>query len=667
MKLRWLFIFLFSLAGVSSLPLSVAPVTAAGLSYREVLHFYMLDGKPQINQPPLTPQNIVPDTEKPTSLDFSADGKTLAVGYRGIIRLWDAATGKLQRELTLKTQPYKEEAFTDFLGTRVRYSPDGRYLAVSAWDEIQIYEGETLIQRYGGFADMSFSWSPDSKRIAGVSAKDYQLQIWDIYADSVHIYKKIFTSAAEWSPDGKYIALFSTGIDGITYLHLLNTDTDQIESTVAGGASVAWSPDSREYVSGAPLRFHTAPEGFTRLYIGSVSFTPVVAWHPSGQRIATISLPRHDGIVTIWDAVTGKSLAILPFENRYNSRVGRHRSIVWDRAGSRLAVIDGFGAVYIWAESGTQKSAPPFTNTPRLNYVTPLPSQTWTPIPPTNSVLKSRVPSRIIRQKTGVKSMDDVRRENGYPLPLKPESRTAISPNGTYIAEYDWEVDQWLLHYRNQMKRGLILGKGQWDVILPAFSPDGRYLAYVESMANVRILDLQTFRIIHTIHHRWSVSQVVWHPTLPRLATLSADYANATILPLLIVYDVKTGKDIYHEEFFAFAPPDHLEWVDSSDTLIMWGGKDHGLGFFEHDTQTPIIKPFGNFVTHGALSPDRHYFAFITYGFNAPFTLHFLDMQTRKIVREFPNIGINSDLLWSPDGQQVFTLDDKGMLTVWGN
>jgi hypothetical protein len=88
--------------------LTSKPVDAAGLSYRELLHFYVQDGKAQVNQAQPDVSDPGGLRETPVSLDFSADGKILAIGYKDRVRFWNLPTGTLQSEFRLKqrTDPY---------------------------------------------------------------------------------------------------------------------------------------------------------------------------------------------------------------------------------------------------------------------------------------------------------------------------------------------------------------------------------------------------------------------------------------------------------------------------------------------------------------------------------------------------------------------------------
>ncbi|MFN6205822.1 MAG: DUF1549 domain-containing protein [Planctomycetota bacterium] len=100
-----------------------------------------------------------------TSLDFSPDGKTLAVSGNHEVLLLDAETGTMRRRL-IGASPRIES---------VRYSPDGMRLAVTGGSpgeagELQVWNAVTGDLIFSSFVshDTIFgaSWSPDSKRVA---------------------------------------------------------------------------------------------------------------------------------------------------------------------------------------------------------------------------------------------------------------------------------------------------------------------------------------------------------------------------------------------------------------------------------------------------------------------------------------------------------------------
>ncbi|MFT5522576.1 MAG: WD40 repeat protein, partial [Pirellulaceae bacterium] len=100
--------------------------------------------------------------------------------------------------------------------TSLDYSPDGKLLAVSAFHEVLLFDMETKkrVARLVGLSERieSVSFSPDGKRLAvagGSPARNGEIQIWDVEKRELQLsvpttYDTVY--GGSWSPDGKLIA-----------------------------------------------------------------------------------------------------------------------------------------------------------------------------------------------------------------------------------------------------------------------------------------------------------------------------------------------------------------------------------------------------------------------------------------------------------------------------
>jgi WD40 repeat protein len=122
--------------------------------------------------------------ENPVAILFSAiwspDGKRVAAGAYGSLRIWDVETGA--HSLECIGQPGDEPAWFNH---SIAFSPDGKLLAagsdssgVRIWDAAK---GTHLVALKGDLKSIEFvSFSPDGKQIA--SADNRSIMIWDLAA-----------------------------------------------------------------------------------------------------------------------------------------------------------------------------------------------------------------------------------------------------------------------------------------------------------------------------------------------------------------------------------------------------------------------------------------------------------------------------------------------------
>jgi WD40 repeat protein len=140
-----------------------------------------------------------------------ADGRvTLLSGARPELRSWDSASGKElpPRKLSLGTQR-----------TALAWSPDGRSLALGTkgalglWDVDPDKPGRALFPGHGTVT--ALAWSPGGGRLAS-AGDDHTLRAWDVASgqllQTLHGHTGPVESLA-WSADGK--ALLSGGLGGV--------------------------------------------------------------------------------------------------------------------------------------------------------------------------------------------------------------------------------------------------------------------------------------------------------------------------------------------------------------------------------------------------------------------------------------------------------------------
>jgi len=172
----------------------------------------------------------------PTCLDFSADGKYLAVGFSNkdnSIKIWDIETGNLTK-LIKHTHDI----------TDLNFSPDGLHIAGGGIDKnVNIWEISSgkMIHKLEGFNDYVgvVIYSPDGKHIVGAgSDNDSKYKMWNASSG------KLIQSedqggpdinSLEFSPDGQSMAM---GLR--TYGDLFDVATVYVYRTPEGTSSIPW-------------------------------------------------------------------------------------------------------------------------------------------------------------------------------------------------------------------------------------------------------------------------------------------------------------------------------------------------------------------------------------------------------------------------------------------
>ena len=222
----------------------------------------------------MRPQGVV------SAVAYSPDGTRVVTGsWDHSARIWDAATGRVVRQLTGGHQGYV---------TQVAYLPDGTHV-VTAGDDgaIRIWNAESgeleqpSIQESGA-AVLGLALSPDGDIAATVSA-DNVLRIWDLHnRQLVDSWKADDIGAGPLlccalSPYGGHIAL-GTSQGALLLVRGQVEPVHRLTGHTAGVLAVTFSPDGK------------------RLMTGSEDFTAKVWDVASGKEM--LSLGRHTGAVT---------------------------------------------------------------------------------------------------------------------------------------------------------------------------------------------------------------------------------------------------------------------------------------------------------------------------------------------------------------------------------
>ncbi|MDH6123064.1 tRNA A-37 threonylcarbamoyl transferase component Bud32/uncharacterized protein with WD repeat [Kitasatospora sp. GAS204A] len=237
------------------------------------------------------------DTVK--SVAFSPDGKTLASSLDNGVRLWDVASKSSVADL---------QGHTSYVHG-VAFSPDGKTFAsgsedrtVRLWDVASKSSIATLDGHTSGVSAVAFS--PDGKTLA--AGCDGNVRLWDVASRrsvatlDTHVSS---VSAVAFSSDGKTLAAGCGDYDVYLWDAAAKSSVATLRGT-GGVYGVAFSPDGKTLVSGGDYHsvglWDVASGSSIATLDGHTETVWSVAFSPDGK---TFACGGHDGSVRLWNLV----------------------------------------------------------------------------------------------------------------------------------------------------------------------------------------------------------------------------------------------------------------------------------------------------------------------------------------------------------------------------
>ena len=279
----------------------------------------------------------VPVVSPVASVKFSPDGKLLAVGGYKQVRLIEPDTGKEIATLA---------GHADYVRS-IAFSPDGKMLAAAGgppqrWGEIKIWDVQSqgLIKTLQGHKDCIYSiaWSPDGKMIASGSY-DKMVKLWDVASGKElrnlqdHI-DAVF--AVAFSPNGKRVASASQDrtvkIWDVASGQRLYTLSDASD----GLTSIAYSPSGDQIAAaGYDKTIYVWHLGDTdgslvQSLIADEDSILALLWSPDGKTIITSS---SDGSIRFRDAATLNPIGVIDHQPDWVQTLGISPDGMWLAAG----------------------------------------------------------------------------------------------------------------------------------------------------------------------------------------------------------------------------------------------------------------------------------------------------------------------------------------------
>lgn len=274
------------------------------------------------------------------SVCFSPDSVIIASGSDdGTVRLWDATTGRLVREL--------EGHGGQILS--VRFSHDGKYLASSSDDwYVRIWDAATgeMVRELGSRKPVtSVCFSPDGSSLVSGSSGKYAY-LWDVTTGKMVREFESYggsTKTVCFSPDGSLLASGSS--DGS--IHLWNAATGKLVRMPRGHweaiESVRFSPDGLLLASGSSdgsIRlWDTATGGLVQELEGHRNTVRSVCFSPDSSLLVSGS---DDMSARLWDVATGRTI------RKFGSHGGVVGSVCFSPDGLLIANGSDDGSVRLW-------------------------------------------------------------------------------------------------------------------------------------------------------------------------------------------------------------------------------------------------------------------------------------------------------------------------------
>jgi len=448
------------------------------------------------------------------NLAFSPDGRRIVASYGsfnqggvGLAQIVDASTGARDGE----TIPGHENGVWG-----VAYSPDGRQVALTSADLIEIWDVATRqsilsLRGHSGFT-YAVTYSPDGKYLAS-GGMDTTVKLWDRATGRLirsFVGHEGSVREVRFSRDSQQIASASEDKS----IKLWSVSSDRERATLCGHEhfvhSVCFSPDGHRVASGSldqTTKTWFAAPSLQLTFHGHDGWVKNVGFGPDSRRVATGSYAfATSNFLQIWDPVTGERIQTFP------SVTIPVQSLAFSPDGQRIATIGADETGALWnAETGRRLTT---FGEPGATTLGPIRSQR--------------------QRRTWIKQL-----QLGYgAIAYAPDGRIlAVSDGSNSVTIHDAQTGQAIRTLEGHTRR----------VVTLAFSPDGRQMASAGEDRTVRIWEVASGRVIHTLSgHTAPVYGVAFSPVDQTLASVGGDFQKFGKSGEAFLWSCVTGR-LFHQ------------------------------------------------------------------------------------------------------------------------